>query len=182
MAADPLSGNHMMSLDVSVHLYDYMMATLLVFIVSLSLYISTCLSMCFYQFSFPALTRGFLWCETLLHPGKTCDPPVRRPESSGSARSHEDGGGTLTYPTPRAALTCTVTWLLLSYRVGPCEEGKGAGPEPHSHLRTVHTGWGRTVPPGEHSLRFVSALSSSREGENSLWTEPKGKDKVPLLS
>lgn len=93
--ADPLSGNHMMSLDVSVHLYDYMMATLLVFIVSLSLYISTCLSMCFYQFSFPALIRGFLWCETLLHPGKTCDPPVGRPESSGSARSHEGGGGTL---------------------------------------------------------------------------------------
>lgn len=110
MTADPLSGNHMMSLDVSVHLYDYMMATLLVFIVSLSLYISTCLSMCFYQFSFPALTRGFLWCETLLHPGKTCDPPVGRPESSGSARSHEDGGGEgSTYPTPRAALTCTVT-------------------------------------------------------------------------
>lgn len=83
---------------------------------------------------------------------------------------HMKVGGKKPPPKSSTYLYCYLTLALI-------QEGKGAGPEPHSLLRSVHKVREGTVPPGEYSLRFVCALSNPGKDKTSPGLNQKEKIK-----
>lgn len=178
MVADPGSGNHVTChwIPLSVQMYEYVIATLLIFTLCLSLCtcVYMCFSMCIYQFCFPVLTSGFLWCENPSPPGwRPVFPPIGDSNPLGSPRSprkkkktrtkHKQTKKDLHLSHSRSRNACFVVWLLHTWRVVPWEEvGKGKAP---SHLSGMHRVERNSGP--RWALPLICACSKQCQGRKS---------------